>query len=171
MKNLIKSLFVVLLITTSLSSFSQSTPKFGHLDFAELYTLMPERDSIQTVFEEYRQVISDQYLAMQNELENKYLDYQANISSMSEIIKQTKEKEIQDLQSRMEAFQGTAQQDLANKENELASPIIEKARSAVKEVAKANGYTYIFNSSEGLLLYSEPSDDILPLVKAKLGIQ
>lgn len=171
MKNLIKSIFVVLLITTSLSSFSQSTPKFGHLDFGELYTLMPERDSIQIVFEGYRQVISDQYLAMQNELENKYLGYQANISTMSDIIKQTKEKEIQDLQSRMEAFQTTAQQDLVNKENELAGPIIEKARNAVKEVAKENGYTYIFNSSEGLLLYSEPGDNILQLVKTKLGIQ
>ena len=171
MKNLIKSIFVISLITISLTSFSQSTPKFGHLNFGELYLLMPERDSIQTVFEKYQQVISDQYLAMQNELENKYLDYQSNMSTMSDIIKQTKEKEIQDLQQRMETFQGTAQQDLANKENELQSPIIEKARNAVKEVAKENGYTYIFNSSEGLLLYSEPGDDIIQLVKAKLGIQ
>ncbi len=171
MKNLIKSIFVISLITISLSSFSQSTPKFGHVDFAELYSLMPEKDSIQNVFETYQQSIRDQYLAMQNELENKYLDYQANLSTMSDIIKQTKEAEIQDLQQRMEAFQATAQQDLVNKENELASPIIEKARNAVKEVAKENGYTYIFNSSEGLLLYSEPSDNILQLVKTKLGIQ
>jgi outer membrane protein len=171
MKNLIKSVFVILLITISLSSFSQNAPKFGHLDFGELYSLMPEKDSIQNVFEDYQQLIRDQYLAMQNELENKYLDYQANMSTMSDIIKQTKEKEIQDLQSRMEAFQATAQQDLVNKENELAGPIIEKARNAVKEVAKENGYTYIFNSSEGLLLYSEPGDNILQLVKTKLGIQ
>jgi outer membrane protein len=38
-------------------------------------------------------------------------------------------------------------------------------------VAKENGYTYVFNSAEGLILVAPPSDDILPLVKKKLGIK
>jgi hypothetical protein len=37
-------------------------------------------------------------------------------------------------------------------------------------VAKENKYTYILNSIEDVVLYSEPSDDIMPLVKKKLGI-
>jgi outer membrane protein len=53
---------------------------------------------------------------------------------------------------------------------ELTSPIIEKARKAVEDVATENSYTYVFNSTEGLLLYATPSDDITDLVKAKLGI-
>ena len=89
---------------------------------------------------------------------------------MSNIIKQTKEREIQDLQTRIETFNQQAQQDLADKENELTAPVIEKAKKAVEAVAKENGYTYIFNSSQGMLLYADPGDDITTLVKKKLGI-
>ncbi len=71
---------------------------------------------------------------------------------------------------RMEQFEQTATQDLQNKELELTTPIIEKAKDAVEAVAKENGYTYMFNSTEGLLLYAEPSDNIMDMVKAKLGI-
>jgi len=75
-----------------------------------------------------------------------------------------------DLQGRMEAFQGSAQQAMSEKESELTAPIIDKAKVAVKAVAKDNGYSYIFNSTEGLLLYAEPNDDIMTLVKKKLGL-
>ena len=108
---------------------------------------------------------------MQTELENKFRDYQANAASMSEIIRSTKEAEINDIKERMDAFEGKATQDLQAKEAELTAPIIERAKKAVQDVAKENGFTYIFNSSEGLLLYSEPSDDVSELVKTKLGIK
>jgi outer membrane protein len=89
---------------------------------------------------------------------------------MSDIIRQTKEKEIYDLNQRIEDFQYTGQQQLAAKEAELMSPLIEKARQAVEDVAKANGYTYIFNSTGGILIYAEPSDDVMDLVKKKLNL-
>ena len=71
----------------------------------------------------------------------------------------------------MDAFEAKATQDLQTKESELTAPVIERARTAVKEIAKENGYTYVFNSSEGLLLYAEPADDVTELVKTKLGIK
>jgi len=38
-------------------------------------------------------------------------------------------------------------------------------------VAKENKYTFIINSIEDIMLYSEPTDDVMPLVKKKLNIQ
>ncbi|MCE1166950.1 MAG: OmpH family outer membrane protein [Sphingobacteriia bacterium] len=167
MKTASKFLFVIALV---LFSFGAQAQKFGHLDFAKLYSEMPGLDSAQAKYKDYAEQLRKQLGVMQTELESKYADYQANAATMSAIIKQTKEKEMSDLNERIQAFNGQAQQDLAAKETELTAPIIEKARTAVREVAKANGYTYIFNSAEGLLLYSQDSDDILPLVKKKLGI-
>ncbi|GAB4316136.1 MAG: hypothetical protein Kow00127_07500 [Bacteroidales bacterium] len=164
-------LFALLLFVAGATEVkAQKQAKFGHLDFALLYSMMPGLDSVQKVFEEYNKGIQDQYAAMQTELENKFADYQANVNTMSDIIRSTKEAEINDLKARMDAFEQTATQDLQQKEAELTRPIIEKARKAVEEVAKENGYTYIFNSTEGLLLYAEPSDNIMDLVKKKLGI-
>jgi len=166
-----KTTIVLVALFISTVSFAQNNEKFGHLDFAELYNAMPGLDSVRALYEQYAQSVQGQFDAMQTELESKVIDYQNNQATMSTIIRQTKEAEIQDLQARMEAFQVSAQQDLQNKEAELTTPIIEKAEAAVKEVAKENGYTYVFNTAGGLVLYTDPGDDILDLVKAKLGIE
>jgi outer membrane protein len=87
------------------------------------------------------------------------------------LIRQTKEKEIVDLQERLQNFQQTAQQDIQQKEAELWQPVIDKANNAIQEVGKENGFTYIFDVSAGVVLYFSPeSIDVLPLVKTKLGI-
>lgn len=171
MKHLLRSVIVLASFAFAFNASAQSAPKFGHIDFAKLYSMMPGQDSVKAVFENYQKSLASQFEAMQTELQNKYNDYQTNLSTMSDIIKQTKEKEIQDLQMRMEAFQQQAQIDLQKKESDLTAPMIEKARIAVEDVAKVNGYTYVFNAAEGLLLYAEPSEDMMPLVKKKLGIQ
>lgn len=169
-----KKIAVLLMLTFGLmisgSSYAQNTGKFGHVDFATLYSMMPGLDSVRILFEDYNQSVQEQFAAMQTELENKYNDYVANMETMSDIIRSTKEAEINDLKERMDNFEVTATQDLQAKEVELTSPIIEKARDAVADVAKENDYRYIFNSTEGLLLYADPGDDVMDLVKAKLGI-
>ena len=54
----------------------------------------------------------------------------------------------------------------------LLKPLLDRAEAAIKTVAKENGYSYIFDSSKGgAVLYSPESEDVLPLVKAKLGIK
>ncbi len=170
MKKLIALFVLAATLFISTGTQAQSKVKLGHIDFATLYSMMPGLDSVKKVFEDYNKGIQEQYAAMQTELENKFMDYQSKMGTMSPIIQQTKEAEINDLRDRMSEFEQTATQDLQNKELELTSPIIEKARKAVEDVAKANGYTYIFNSTEGLLLYATPSDDVMDMVKAKLNI-
>ena len=169
MKKTVKVLAILILVAFTFTANAQ-TQKFGHVDFAKLYSIMPGQDSVRAVYEAYATGLQNQMTTMQAELENKFMEYQANQATMSNIIKQTKEREIQDLQTRIEEFNTQAQQDLGEKEQELTAPIIEKARKAVEDVAKENGYTYIFNSTEGLLLYATPNDDVMPLVKAKLGM-
>ena len=159
---------VGMMISTNVNA--QAKVKLGHVDFATLYSMMPGLDSVRILFEDYNKNVQEQFAAMQTELENKYNDYVANMETMSDIIRSTKEAEINDLKERMDNFEVTATQDLQGKEVELTAPIIEKAKKAVEEVAKENGYTYIFNSTEGLLLYANDTDDIMDLVKAKLEI-
>jgi outer membrane protein len=89
---------------------------------------------------------------------------------MSDLIRQTKEKEITDLQARIQAFQQSADQDLGAKQAQLFNPLIEKVKNAISTVGKANGYTYIFDIGTGALVYYEMGDNVLPLVKKELGI-
>lgn len=171
MKQILKLFLVVLIAGITLESSAQKQQKLGHINFAQLYEQMPGQDSIRKVFVSFQEQLQTQFQAMQTEYESKLGDYQANQATMSAIIKQTKEREILDLQRRIQEFQQTAQEELQNKESELTAPIIDRARNAVKEVAKENGYTFIFNSTEGLLLYTENADDIMAMVKKKLGLK
>ncbi|HPG33260.1 MAG: OmpH family outer membrane protein [Lentimicrobiaceae bacterium] len=171
MKNILKFFLILAIAVSAMQVSAQKTQKLGHINFAQLYEMMPGQDSIKTAFNAYQEQLQSQFQAMQAEYETKLNDYQSNQATMSNIIKQTKEKEILDLQRRIQDFQQTAQEDLQAKEAELTAPIIDKARTAVKDVAKENGYNFIFNSTEGLLLYTESADDIMPLVKKKLGLK
>jgi len=49
------------------------------------------------------------------------------------------------------------------------APVYDKVKKAIADVAKENGFTFIFNKEQ--LLVSPPGDDILPLVKKKLNIK
>ena len=172
MKNLAKAgLFLILVFALSFPIKAQSQQKIGYLDFNTLISQMPGIDSVKIKLQKYQQSLSDQMDAMGAEFENKYMDYQSKASGMSDLIKQTKEKELTDLQGRIDAFKAKAQQDLQAKQQELLQPIIDKAKEAVKEVAKENKYTFIINSIEDIMLFADPGDDIMVLVKKKLNIQ
>jgi outer membrane protein len=170
MKNLAKTVIILFLMGFTTVSIAQVKQKFGHIDSNELLKLMPGRDSATAKITAYSKTLETQLKGMQGELETKYKDYQDNEKNWTELIKQTKQKELQDIQARIEAFQQSAQDDLEKKQNELLKPIIDKAKAAIEKVAKENQYTYIFDAGLGVLLYSDPTNDIMSLVKKELGL-
>ena len=171
MKNILKAFVVVVLFVASSSLQAQSNVKIGHVDFAQIVSLMPGQDSINTQLQKHVASLEGQLKAMQTEYEAKIGDYQATQATMSQIIKQTKEKEIMDLQQRIEAFNQQAQYEIQNKQQELTQPLIERIQKAIKAVGKENGFAYILNGNEQIILYSNGGINVLPLVKKKLGIQ
>jgi outer membrane protein len=170
MKNIIKAIAVVILFAAFVPAQAQKNVKLGHVDFGKVIEQMPGQDTVKKVMENYTKSLRDQLQTMQTELETKYSDYLANQATLSAIIKQTKEKEISDLQDRIQAFQQQAQQDVQDQETKLTTPFIEKAKKAINDVAKENGFTYVFNNVEGFILYLDGGEDVTPMVKKKLGI-
>ena len=78
--------------------------------------------------------------------------------------------EITNLEQRIQSFQQNAQESLQAKEQELLEPIISKARKAIDEVFQDGDFTYILDKSIGSILFAKESENILPLVKKKLGL-
>ena len=172
MKKVFGTTFVfALIILFSVNLQAQNPIKIGVVDFNKLMADMPGVDSVKIKLQKYQGTLSNQMDAMRSEFENKYTEYQQGSAGMSDLIKATKEKELSDLRDRIDAFQQQAQVDLQAKQQELLQPIIDKAKAAVKEVARENKYTLVLNNMEDVVLYSEPADDITALVKKKLGLQ
>ena len=87
------------------------------------------------------------------------------------IVRTTKEKELTDLGNRIQDFQQTAQESIQKKKEELYGPILKKAEDAIKDIAKEKAYSYIFDTSLGSVIFAQESDNIMPLVKTRLGIK
>jgi len=151
---------------------AQQNIKLGHINSQELLEAMPETDSAQKKLEKLTKDLQSQLESMQVELNNKYQDYLSKRDTYSELIRQTKEDELQTIQQRIQQFSQTAEQDIQKKRSELYKPILDKANKAIDEVGKENGFTYIFDLSAGVVVFhSENSTDILPLVKEKLKLK
>ena len=169
MKNIIKLFIVAVMLMGGLTVNAQEF-KFGHIDSRELLMSMPESDSAQTRIQQIGEEYQQQMEEMQVELNKKYDDYLTNRESYTELIRQTKEADIQEMQQRIGQFEQMAQEDLQTQQQEFMRPILEKANNAVKEVAQENGFIYIFDIGSGNpVFWSDQSIDILPLVKTKLG--
>lgn len=145
--------------------------KLGHVNSTALLQAMPETKNADSVLTKFGKSLEDQLKTMSAEYDRKVSDYKEKEASMSEPIKATMVKDITDLEDRIREFQQSAQDNIQKKKEELYQPIIKKADDAIKFVAKEKGYTYIFDSGVGVLLYASDSDDIMSFVKAKLGLK
>jgi len=171
MKNLVKLIIIALFLFSGTTVNAQNY-KFGHVNSQELLSIMPERDSAEAKIQQYAKDLEGQLEIMNVEYNNKLNDYVENRDNLAPLVKQTKEQELNEIQKRIQDFTANAEQELQQQNAQLIQPIILKAEKAIKDVAKENGFTYIFDLSRGSVIYfSEQSEDILPLVKKKLGLE
>ena len=160
---------LVALLAFSGSAMAQKNIKLGHINSNELMQIMPGRDSAQAALQKEVEALQAELETMNKEFETKYNDYVAKRDQLSELIRKTKESDLQSMRARIEESQTNAQKLLEERQEALLKPIVDRAKKAIEEVGKENGYTYIFDSGIGTVLYSQDSDDIMPLVKKKLG--
>ncbi|WP_430810684.1 MULTISPECIES: OmpH family outer membrane protein [unclassified Carboxylicivirga] len=146
--------------------------KFGHVNIQELVQQLPDKVAADKQLQAEATKLQEQLQVMQKDLQAKYSDYMTSRDTLPDLIRATKEKEIQDYEQRMQQYSQMAQQTLGQKEGQLLQPIITKVQKAIDEVGQENGLIYIFDISTQVVVYhSNKSIDCAPLVKAKLGVQ
>ena len=150
------------------SAVAQKNIKLGHINSQELLQIMPGRDAAKDTLQKEASEIENTLKTMQAELERISNEFVQRQAEWTELIRNTKRSEIQDMQNRIQAFYESAQKQLQDREAELTKPIVDRAKKAIEDVAREGGYTYIFDSAA--LLYSQDSEDIMPQVKKKLGL-
>ena len=163
-----KITFLTLLSFLTLTSIAQN--KFGYIDSQELLELMPERKAAETEHQNFGKSLETQLGSMTAEYQQRVQEYQSKEATYNDLVKQDKVAEITGLEERIQKFQQNAQQSLQKKEQELLEPILSKARKAIEDVATEGGFTYIFDKSQGSILYAKESENVLDLVKKKLKL-
>lgn len=161
-----------IIILTAFTAEAQ-TLKFGHINSDELIQALPEFDSANIQLENLQKELINTLELMSVELNNKSESYNKESKNLTDIVRQTKEQELVDLNRRIQEFQTNAQSQLQNKQVELLQPIYAKVDKALKDLGKENGFVYIFDISKGGLVFFDESKstDVMTLAKAKLGMK
>lgn len=119
---------------------------------------------------------------MMTTLQKKAQDFEAAGSSMSELIYNTKMRELQELEQNAREFQAGAQQEISNLQQTLTNQLLEKEakgtedinnrlKAYIKEYNKNKGFTYVlaYSSQAGGILLGDPALDITADIQAGLN--
>ena len=87
---------------------------------------------------------------MVEEYQSKATQYQQKQASWTPAIRESKERELYEIQNRIQEFQNSISQELQQQQAQLTAPIQEKANKAVTDLAKAKGITILFDASQAI---------------------
>ncbi|MDO4844908.1 MAG: OmpH family outer membrane protein, partial [Bacteroidales bacterium] len=97
-------------------------------------------------------------------------EYQQKQSTWTPAIKSSKEKELGEIQNRIQEFQQSIQAELQQQQQQLMDPIYKKAQEAVEKLAKAGGYLFVFETSQYLYVDKAQCKDLTPEARKAMNI-
>lgn len=171
MKKIVTIVVVVMgLVLAGNSVKAQGGSKIGYISLQELIPAMPEYKKADTALNDYQNALAQNFEDMKKEyMEKDSLLQSKDTLKYTKAQLELKKREISDMVVKLQGWQQQAQQLYQQKQQDLIQPIQRKAVDAVNAVAKENGFTYVLTKEA--LLVSPPAEDLLPLVKKKLGIK
>jgi len=163
----IKTLVIALALFIGAQLTAQS--KIAHIDVQELMTNMPEMKTAQTQLEKIKAQYDKEYKTMVQEYQTKLQKYEQEAPTAGEATNEVRSKEMQDMGGRIQQYQQSAAKELQQKEMDLLKPILEKAQNAIQKVAKAKGFEYVLDSTNGSGVLVANGTNLLAEVKKELG--
>jgi outer membrane protein len=166
-------LFVLAIGTITTQAQTTASSKIGFADVDYIFSQMPEAKQIDTELKSTQTQLKNQIDSKTQEFQKKLADYQANLNTMLDAVRQNTERELQQLQENLQKLQQDAQTTIQNKQAQLMEPVYKKVGKAIEEVAKENGYTFVLNQQIGgldVILYGDENNDVSDLVLKKLGV-
>ena len=131
---------------------------------------MPETRALQAELAKITKTYKDDIDGMKKKLDDKIQKYTAEQAQQTEDTNKQRAQEVQVDNSRVQQAEQAAYQDIQEKQNNKLAPIIEKARKAISEVAKAKQILYVLDGSAGRGLLVADGENLYDAVKAKLGL-
>ena len=170
MKHLNKISAVLLLTSLFFAhSSAEAQGKVGYISVQEVIAGMPEAKKADTSLSQYRDALVANAQERQKTFQEDVNIFMRDSSKLTPAQREVKRTALQKQSQEMGGEEQRIQDQLQQKQQELSAPIEKKALDAVQAVAKESGYTYVL--IKDVVIVGPPGDDILPLVKKKLGIK
>ena len=163
---------IILAAAVALMSFAANAQegKFAYVSFEEIVMLMPEMDEARAILEENTKTNEEILMSMYQEYQNKVQQYEQKSSTWTAAIVEAKQREIMDIEQRIQQTQQSLQQEIQQLQQKLQAPIVEKANKAIAELAKSKGVAAVLEKSVFLYVDPEQMIDLTPEARVVLNI-
>src|SRR5437764_8288699 len=153
------------------SAMGVMAKKVGYIKVDNVVALMPETSKIDSLVKTF-QADSLQprfnYTLSEYQRKDSAVNGKDSLRTPASVRTKMRQEMQQDLYE-LQNWQQIVQQATQQKQDQLLEPIYRKAITAIQEVAKDNGYTYVY--TQDALIVAPPSDDLLPLVAKRLNLK
>ena len=155
---------------------SVNLPKIGFTNVDLVMGRLPESKAMQNQLEITKAQLEKAIEESITEFQGKADNYQKTAGQMTDIIRADKEKELENLQARIQEMRSKAQISLQTKQQQLMDPIHKKIDAAIQQVGKEHAFVYIFNMDGGagtipfILFASAEENNVTNLILEKLGV-
>jgi len=153
-------------------SNSYAQLKIRYINSQRILAEYPEAQDVQKKLDEIRSGYETEYNKMLQDYDNllKEIDNQSLLLSPEK--KAEKEKQAQELGMQIERYRQDKlgpQGEFYKKNMELTQPLYDKIDQIIQKIGDAEGYDYIMDVVQGVVLYAKPEYDITDQVLEELN--
>lgn len=159
---------VILLLALCVAGTMVAQTKIGHINSESIMQTLPEAIDAQKSLDALVSQWETELQKLQADWKRKFDDYDKKKLILTDQARAEQEKELRDLDQAVADFRNKKfgqNGELFQKQNDVMKPIQNKIFKVLDEIAKEDGYDYIFDrSGEILLLYANEKKDLTALV-------
>lgn len=157
---------MVMIAIMSFNPLLHAQNKNGYISVDEVVQLMPEYKKAMLEMSQFDSALQINYGETLKELNRQDSIFKADSTKWSNAIRTANREKMKKLLVELQGYEQNYQQQMQQKQEELMTPIAKKANQLITDVARANGFGYVFRKEA--LIVSPDADDLLPLVKKKI---
>lgn len=167
-----RNLGIVVAALALCSTIGIAQMKIGHINSEAIMQNLPEAQDAQKSLDALVAQWENELKKMQDDWKKKYDDYDRRKLILTEQTRAETEKELRALDQSINDFRNKKfgqNGELFTKQNEVMKPIQNKIFKVLDEIAKEEGYDYVFDKSgDILLLYATEKHDLTERVLRRM---
>jgi outer membrane protein len=164
--------FTVALLLALACAGAAAQMKIGHINSETIMQTLPEAIDAQKSIDALVAGWEAELQKMQADWKKKYDDYEKRKLILTDQVRADQERELRELDQSVTDFRNKKfgqNGELFQKQNEVMKPIQNKMFHVLEQIAKDEGYDYIFDrSGEILVLYANDKYDLTQLVLQRM---
>jgi outer membrane protein len=161
-------LAVICVVALSAGNYSWAQMKIGYIDTPKILATWEPAVEAQKKLEEEANAAYLEVQKMEADIRGSQDKLEQQGLMYTEEKKKGKQQEIQNMLVRYQTFQQEKQLELNNRREELFKPITDEINTAIGKIGDGEGYDYILDTAQGVLLHVKDTHDLTDKIMAEL---